>query len=160
MSRAESVSTASCRLARALAAFVLLTLPVGCGTGEPGLVPVSGRVTLDGGPWPKGGTITFTPAGGVVGSDPTQSRPGSGKFDADGSFTVGSFEPDDGLFPGSYQVGIECLDAEPGMDNKGRMVGGKSLIPTKFQSGKTSGLTFVVKPGENSAVASLDVKTK
>jgi hypothetical protein len=160
MSRAKCVSTPSLRLGRTLAALALLTLPVGCGKGEPGLVPVSGRVTLNGGPWPKEGTITFTPAGAVEGSDRAQSRPGSGKFDIEGSFTVGSFEPADGLFPGRYQVGIECLEAEPGMDDKGRMVGGKSLIPKKFQSGATSGLSFVVKPGERSAVASLDVKTK
>ena len=123
-------------------------------------MPVNGRVTLDGGPWPKEGTITFTPVGEGEGSDATQTRPGSGKFGTDGAFTVGSFEPGDGLFPGRYQVGIECLDAEPGMDNKGRMVGGKSLIPNKFQSGATSGLSFVVEPGESSAEATFDVKTK
>ncbi len=160
MSRAMSHPQVCRRLAEIVVACALLTPPVGCGTGEPGLVPVRGRVTLDGGPWPKEGTITFTPDGAVEVSDATESRPGSGKFGTDGSFTVGSFEPGDGLFPGQYQVGIECLDSEPGMDNQGRMVGGKSVIPSKFRSGATSGLLFIVKPGARNTVATLDVKTK
>ncbi len=65
MARAKSYSPVWRRLAKILAACALLTLPVGCGTGEPCLVPVSGRLTLDGGPWPKEVTITFTSDGAV-----------------------------------------------------------------------------------------------
>lgn len=138
----------------------LAAVAAGCGHSEPGVVPVRGKVTLNGGPWPKAGTLFFTPAGTVEGSDPSKSRPGSAPFDTDGSFTVTSFQPGDGLFPGTYQVSVECLDAPLTMANDGRSVGGKSLIPARYQSGSTSGLSVTVKPGERIANLALDVKTK
>jgi hypothetical protein len=148
------------RLAAAGVCTALLVMPGGCGSGEPGVVPVRGKVTLDGGPWPKEGTITFTPVAGAQGADPSKARPGTGKFATDGSFTVTSFEAGDGLFPGQYEVSVECLDSAPTMGNDGRVVGGKSSVPEKYRNGSTSGLALTVKPGERVTDATFDVKTK
>ena len=143
------------------AAVVLAALPMvlasGCGgSAVGGLVQTKGRVTLNGGPWPKEGVINFNPTG----AQGTQAgfRPVSAKFDTQGNFTVTDFEGSSGLFPGAYQVSVNCWDVEPGMDEKGKP-SGKSHIPAKFQNSSTSGLTYEVKSG-NTADAVFDVKTK
>lgn len=43
----------------------------------------------------------------------TKQRPGSASFDAEGNFTVMSFEPGDGLVPGSYQISVLCVESDP-----------------------------------------------
>ncbi|MFM7319790.1 MAG: hypothetical protein ACKO85_22145 [Isosphaeraceae bacterium] len=129
----------------------------GCGSSEPGLVPVKGKITLDGGPFPKEGMINFT---GASAADPNApSRPGSAKFGTDGVFSAMSFEPGDGLYPGTYKLAVECQDAPPTIANDGRMIGGKNLIPAKFQNAETSGLTLTV-PADGVKDAVIDVKTK
>jgi hypothetical protein len=127
----------------------------GCGGSEPGLVKVSGKITLDGGAFPKEGLINFTASGGL--DQPL--RPGSAKFGPDGAFTAMSFDPGDGLYPGTYKLSVDCLDAPPTIGNDGRMIGGKSLIPAKFQNPETSGLTLTV-PAEGLKNATIDLKTK
>jgi hypothetical protein len=78
----------------------------GCGNDRP-MVPVSGRVTYDGGEWPMAGTIGFTPSSSADGKE---ARAGSGNFGKDGSFVVGSYKPGDGLLPGVYRVKVSCVD--------------------------------------------------
>jgi hypothetical protein len=79
----------------------------GCGGDAKGLVLVSGQATYAGGEWPMPGTITFTPLESGA-SQP--ARPGSARFNADGKFVVGSYQPGDGLMPGKYHVTISCID--------------------------------------------------
>ncbi|WP_406695225.1 hypothetical protein V5E97_29735 [Singulisphaera sp. Ch08] len=143
----------------AAAALVLLGSAVGCGSSEPGLVPVRGKVTLNGGPWPKEGTINFAPAGAVEGADPAKSRPGSAKFAADGDFVAGSFEEGDGLFPGVYNIALDCLESPPQMTNTGSVIEGKNAAPKAYRNPTTSGLTLTVKANER-VDATFDVKTK
>ena len=146
------------RAALALACLALL-LPGGCGTAEPGLEPVRGKVTLDGGPWPRAGTINFTPTGTTEGTDASKSRPGSAEFGVDGSFTVGSFQPGDGLFPGTYAVSVDCPESGPQMSPTGQAIEAANAVPKKYRDPSTSGLTLTVKPGERGN-AEFDVKTK
>ncbi|WP_237722514.1 hypothetical protein [Singulisphaera acidiphila] len=141
------------------AALVLLVSAWGCGSSEPGLVPVRGKVTLNGGPWPKEGTINFTPAGTVEGADPTKSRPGSAKFTTDGYFTAGSFEAGDGLFPGTYNVALDCLESPPQMTNTGKVIEGKNAAPLSYRNPSTSGLTLTVDANQR-VDATFDVKAK
>lgn len=143
----------------AVTALVLLVSAFGCGSGEPGLVPVRGKVTLNGGPWPKEGTINFTPTGTADGADPTKSRPGSAKFSTDGAFTAGSFEEGDGLFPGVYSVALDCLESPPQMTNTGKVIEGKNAAPKSYRDPSTSGLTLTVNADER-VDATFDVKTK
>jgi len=60
-------------------AILLLTMLAGCGTGGPEIVPVTGRVTLDGKPLEEA-TVVFQPAEG--------NRPSTSQTDADGRYQL------------------------------------------------------------------------
>jgi hypothetical protein len=74
------------------------------------MVPVSGKVTFAGGPCPGIGNVGFTPIEVAAG---LPRRPGSGRFAADGSFVVTSFNEGDGLLPGRYEVRVLCYSGLP-----------------------------------------------
>jgi hypothetical protein len=81
-----------------LAAWLLLSLS-GCGSDQPVLVEVTGRVTLAG----KGltaGSITFHPQA----DNPFQSDAPSSLLQLDGSFRMRTWPWGDGVPPGSYRV--------------------------------------------------------
>jgi hypothetical protein len=122
-------------------------------------VPVRGKVTLDGGPWPREGTVNFTPTATAQAVGGAKSRPGSARFGVDGSFTVGSYEAGDGLFPGTYTVAVDCASAPPQMSSTGQAVEAPNVVPKKYQNPSTSGLTLTVKAGEP-VEAAFDVKSK
>ncbi len=82
-----------------------------CGSSDrPPTVPVSGKITFDGGPCPKAGAIAFSP---IEVADGMPRRPGSGNFDTDGVFEVTSWEKGDGLVPGRYTMRIACWKRPP-----------------------------------------------
>lgn len=87
-----------------VALAVVSTLP-GCGGGGLATVPVSGAITFDGGPPPEVGTISFTPLDVAEG---LPRRPAVARFDAEGKFEVTSFQPGDGLLPGTYLAEVKC----------------------------------------------------
>jgi hypothetical protein len=64
--------------------LLLVALPLGCKGRDPGTVPVSGRVTLDGQPLANA-TVTFTPAEASGARLLPQS---SGKTDEQGRFSL------------------------------------------------------------------------
>jgi len=112
--------------------LLLLALVVGCGDAmRP--VPVSGRVTLDGGAWPRRGMLFFTP---IEPAEGYPRRPATADFAEDGAFRATSFEKFDGLLPGSYSVNIECWEVPPSMGPGPPAV---SAVPEKYQKGATSG---------------------
>jgi hypothetical protein len=94
--------------------LLLLVLAVsaetGCGDSGVRTVPVNGKVTFVGGPPPTGGTIIFSPTTVAEG---VPNRPGRAQFDKQGSFTVTSFQKDDGLLPGTYHPNISCWKGNP-----------------------------------------------
>lgn len=95
--------------------MALMLVVAGCGGGNDlPIVPVSGTITFAGGPCPAEGTISFTP---VSIEEGLPRRPGTAKFQTDGAFEVTSFEPGDGLIPGTYQAIINCWKAQPSSDN-------------------------------------------
>jgi hypothetical protein len=83
----------------------------GCGNSH-GTVPVKGRVTFDGARPPKPGRVSFGPVTPAANTELKQ-RPGSAPFDAEGNFTVMSFQPGDGLVPGTYQITVLCVERDP-----------------------------------------------
>jgi len=137
----------------------------GCGAAsESGLVPVSGKITLDGGSWPRPGKITFVPKGG----EGNQIRPASADFDTSGNFTVSSYDGAKGLYPGEYWISVECWEELPGMANPdaAKQVGkslkpgaGKSAVPKMYQNHETSKLALKVE-SSGSPTANFDVKSK
>ncbi len=138
----------------------------GCGpASESGLTPVSGKITLDGGSWPKPGKITFVPKGG---GDDSKLRPASADFDTSGNFTVSSYDGAKGLYPGEYWISVECWEELPGManPNAAKQAGktltpglGKSAVPKMYQNHETSKLSLKVE-SSGSPTANFDVKTK
>src|SRR5215468_7048042 len=73
---------------------------VGCGKGGPKLVPVRGKVTIEGRD-PAGVGVTFV----KVGTEP-QVR-ASGPVKPDGSFPLKTYPHGDGAEPGKYKVVVE-----------------------------------------------------
>jgi hypothetical protein len=143
-----------------LLALGLLPLVAGCGGGveaEKGLVPVSGRVTLDGGAWPKPGQITFVPTKTGQGEENTAVS-SVATFGTDGNFTVGH-EGSNGLKPGNYWVTVECLEGEPEMPLPGAKPKDKNVVPPKFRNPEKSGLSLNVEAGKP-ATANFEVKSK
>lgn len=139
----------STKLAAALAASsLILASSFGCGDGS-GRVPVGGRVTYNGGPVTKG-EVYFSPeAGGKQGAQ--------GPIDSSGYYKLGTLAPGDGAHPGKYKVSVISKGPDKPMSPK--MVGkvmpddmhgsGDALVPKKYFSPETSGLTTEV-PGKSS----------
>jgi hypothetical protein len=109
----------------AIALLALITVAAaGCGDGRAKRVPVSGVVKIDGVPVTTG-FITFVP---------TEGRSASGDIDAQGRFTLSSYEPGDGVLIGTHNV--EVMAREAVSETSARW-----HAPKKYTSHKTSGIT-------------------
>ena len=103
-------------------------LLTGCGSGNP---VVKGTVKYkDGTPVPKG-LVSLS----------NDKNSAYGEIKADGTFTLGSGEVDDGVIPGSYKVAL-------GGEAAGGY-GGPALVTPKFLDAEKSGITIDIKPGES-----------
>lgn len=107
--------------------LIALTGATGCGDGRPQRVPVSGTIMIDGAPLPYG-FVTFVPASG---------RSASGQLDAQGRFTLGSYEPGDGVLPGSQRVSVLARES---LNDKQA----KWHAPKKYANHDTSGIVVEV----------------
>lgn len=141
--RSQPRAGAACRrflLGPILASAVLL--PMGCsGAAGPAMAPVSGTVTYNGKPVPKG-TVSF-----VATKD--GQRNATGMIDQAGHYTLQTENPRDGAEVGDYEVSIfshdeEILDYTPKTPIKVQRV-----VPEKYEDPKKSGLKRTVKPGSN-----------
>jgi hypothetical protein len=77
------------------ACLTLATILAGCGGSRTS--SVEGTVLLDGKPL-AGASIQFVPEGA--------GRDATGQTDTNGQFTMSTFEPKDGVLPGTYKVTI------------------------------------------------------
>src|SRR6185312_987326 len=95
------------RRLRILAVAVAALIPMACGATGPGMAQVSGKVTYNGNPVPKG-TVSFqsTIPGG---------RNATGMIDPNGSYRLQTENPGDGALVGDYIVAIYAHD-EPVLD--------------------------------------------
>ncbi|WP_406698210.1 hypothetical protein V5E97_05080 [Singulisphaera sp. Ch08] len=115
--------------------------PLACGTTGPGMAPVSGRVTYQSKPVPKG-SVTFAAI------SPT-GRNATGQLDENGNYTLQTENPGDGALLGEYNVTIYAHD-EPILDYiPKKKIPPKILSPTKYEKPETSGLKATVKSGSN-----------
>lgn len=96
----EVKPSVSNRTRRAVIASLILILSGGCGDGRPQLVPVSGRVVIDGQPV-EHGNIRFYPKG---------YRAASGKLGAGGRFELTTYEAGDGCVPGKHAVTVNARE--------------------------------------------------
>jgi hypothetical protein len=116
---------------RAVGWLVVCVILAGCGGGTklPPLQRVTGKVTLDGNPLPRG-TVQFQPAAGTVGP------PATGTIGADGSYELITAGEKKGAIIGKHTVTVEAR-AEP-KDHTDTYP--MSLIPEKYNSHTTSGI--------------------
>jgi len=118
-------------------AMSVLVCTVGCGPKRE-LATVTGKVTYRGKPLPFG-TVMLQAAGG---------QPASGTINSDGTFEVSTRGEGGGAPVGLLQVRVICFECQgPHPPKDGSQ--GKPLIPRKYTSYVTSGLTFEVKQGQN-----------
>ena len=134
------------------ATFALLlttAILIGCGPSKMPMGTVSGTVTVDDGTPVEGGRIIFTP---------TEGGPGAtGKIDAQGGYTLSTYEKGDGAVVGTHQVSFASpvvtgvtppagdLDVGPEVETPPPA----PFPPAKYRSPHTSGLTASVKQGSN-----------
>jgi hypothetical protein len=140
--------TTTARGRRLPAAALLLLLPglAGCGAR---LNTVRGTVTLaDGSPLTRG-LVVFE---GVIGGAAVSAR---GEVKPDGSYTLGTYKPGDGVPAGKYRVLINPLDLSEVPDEQKKLP-----FDYKHLRFETSGLEFEVKPGANEFPIRLDPPRK
>ena len=123
------------------ALLTVTALLSGCSDGKPKRTPVSGRILFEGLEQPAEGVIYFAPVSGEL------KRPGFGKFDSTGRYSVTSFgrEKQDGLLPGTYKVYVEAFKSLPTPENPNP----PSYVPAIYQSAEKTPLELVVPPGGN-----------
>lgn len=124
----------------------------GCGQpGLPGVVPISGRVTLDGEPLPSG-EIRYLPKS-------PEGRMARGRLDDRGRFELTTLRQGDGALPGEYEIVILAPVEESAEDASARRAaenagprrrryeqgdGPASLAPLRYTNPDTSGLRDTV----------------
>jgi hypothetical protein len=121
----------------------------GCGFRS-STAAVSGQVIYKGKPVPNA-DVTFTPE--VAGGSPA-----TGRTDANGRYSLATPTKGSGAVPGKYKVHIIARGpdrppkpGETGSGMPGEMMPGDPVIPAKYFAPDTSGLTFEVKRGGNTA---------
>lgn len=117
------------------AILMLSALAVGCGRRVE-LVPVEGRVILDGRPL-AAGSIMLQPAAGPA---------ARGRLDTDGRFRMGTYRQGDGVIPGPAAVRVASFE-KPAAPGDAESVLGKSRVPDRYTNFQTSGLTVQVARG-------------
>lgn len=132
--------------------LLLLLAAAGCAKNAqtfPSVVPVQGKVFLDGQPV----------ATGMVELYPTsQTGAECTGLLRDGVFKIRTFSNTgaDGAVPGEYKVAVRTLDvAEIGDREKAKK---QRKIPAKYASADNSGITVTIREGENS-LAPIELKT-
>ncbi len=125
---------------------LICALSQGCGGGEapPELFPVTGKVTYQGKPVPGAKIMFFLDAKENL-KKPSPERP-YGEADADGNYEL-TWGEGEGAPEGKYKVSITAL--QPYGPEDDTELKPPSLIPDKYQSPTSSGLTAVVKDGDN-----------
>jgi len=127
----------------------MITFITGCGGGS-NMSAVSGKVTYKGNPLPNA-DVTFSP-------ESSAGTPAAGRTDASGSFVLSTPSKGQGASPGKYRVHVIARGpdrppkpGETGSGMPGEMMPGDALIPMKYFAPDSSGLTFEVKKGSNTA---------
>src|SRR5256885_1115694 len=127
-------ATSGQRAATWMASIVLIAAALGCSSGGPDIVPVSGRVTRNGKPVPNV-TIYFHPASG---------RPSLGECDADGRFTLRYTHDQDGAKVGNHTV---CVVYFPD-PSRGAAPADFKEIAAKYGTPEQSPLKIEIKKSE------------
>jgi len=122
----------------AVVILLFCLLAVGCSRG-PKVVRVRGTVTYKGQPLVNG-FVMFNPA------DPQKGHVARGKIAEDGSFTMSTFEPGDGVMPAEYIITVRSWVPGSGPTPMDEAAGVfvTSSIPERYMDPRTSGLKETV----------------
>ncbi len=111
-----------------------------CGCSpHPATAPVSGKVVYQGKPL-EFGSVMFQPVGGP---------PARSVINSDGTFVLSTYEEGDGATIGRHRIRVTCFESqspdalEESLEKE--MGLGRNLIPDKYLSIDTSGLSFEVQ---------------
>jgi len=132
-----------------LAALALIFC--GCGNDK-GLIELNGKITLDNKEMPFAGEIKFLPKEVEAGKP---MRPARAKFDTNGAFQATSFEPGDGIYPGTYAVTVECWEVSASMGGPTPI----NAIDSKYQNPGQSGLQVIVEPNNSNQVFDINLSS-
>lgn len=129
----------------------LITLAFGlaCGCGPPTAYVVHGMVVFPDGQPLKRGTVEFEAIG--------QSKPitASGEIAPDGTFRLGTYQPNDGAIAGEHRVAIiSDYVIGTGVERPGELP--PPILHPKYRSFKTSGLKFTIQPRMNNILIEVD----
>lgn len=131
----------------------LLGLPclgaLACGSSGPEMAAVSGKVTYHDAPVTEG-NLTYIPV------DPNLGAPAIGSIGPDGSYTMQTIEPGDGVRPGQYKVAVSVV-AEPADTYAVKKQQPKSKISPVYADPETSGITVTVESGKSNIIP-IDLK--
>lgn len=142
---------------------VVLISACGCSkeSTNPETVPAAGVVTLNGDPI-AGAQIAFMSADG-------ESRGGYATSSEDGSFSASTFQANDGVLPGKYNVTVMKYPAEDtatGVDMESDEYTGdevaeaeeiKNLLPAKYAEKSTTEFAFEFELGQSRTDLKLDL---
>ena len=130
-----------------LLAVLSTVLLAGCGSRHPDVVPVAGRVMIDGNAV-KSGRVMFYPEKGRAATGPIQS---------DGSYVLTTYASEDGALLGSHKVTIQATELigppppppEEEYKVRDKIPVVKWIVPQKYADPTTSDLTAEVKSQKN-----------
>ena len=120
-----------------------IVLLAGCGSGHPATYPVQGKVTFPDGSPLKDGTVEFRS------KTPELKNLNAQGTITDGSFTVGTFVPNDGAVEGEHEVVVIpnlVIETRPNVARP------PDPIDAKYRDYGTSGLKATVKAQKDNKV--------
>lgn len=129
----------------AMLGALALVVSSGCGSDSPKTVPVTGTISYNGQPLTSG-TVMLIPQEGGYGA--------TGQIQADGTFQLTSFKPNDGAAPGTYKVTVQVFPDESagggelGLPGAEFGAGQKPPIPLGYGDPATTKLSAVINDGE------------
>jgi hypothetical protein len=132
-------------ISRGLFLIVMSAAVVGCSSSAPPLpavVPVQGKILLASGEPLRGGRLIFSPKESLGGIEPFAD------VDKDGSFTVTTYQLNDGCVPGQYVVSVTPYAFKSGTPVKLPIA---QQIPSRYLSSEKSDLVVEITP-DNSAI--------
>jgi len=128
--------------------LLLLSLSGGCNQRPP-TYEVHGMVVFPDGKPLTSGTVEFEAL--------HQKKPitASGEIAANGTFQLGTFEPNDGAIVGEHRVAvISDFEIGTGIERPDELP--PERLHAKFRDFKSSGLKFIVKPQRNNILVEVD----
>lgn len=123
-------------------AIIAMIFAHGCGKQGRELSPITGQVSYQGKP------LRF----GSVMIEHKYGQPATAAIQPDGTFVIATLGEGEGAAAGKHRVRIACFEAQDPAGKVGHdppVKLGKSLIPEKYTSFDSSGLTITVRSDKN-----------